>query len=224
MGLKGYLFEVREDEKKRILELHRDAINSHRINETDDNKSEILDDNVIDDSEIENLQLYKTDDIKKMKLPKTGGVYFWWIDSEAAEYVNSLSPNVKIDTCRVRNINGETYYLVYVGLASNLRNRVRNSHILQKHTNSTVERGFLSTLRNTIASVLGKNLYDEKAVNDFQRDHMLVGFIETDDYANTEIKYIESCSLPLNSKDNKKHPFNKELGNLRRVAKQRGLN
>ena len=180
-----------------------------------------LDEGVIfENEELNTLSLYSPGEIRSMDLPKGGGIYFWWVNSEAAAVIDGLSPNAQVGMCQKRDINGEEYSLVYVGLAKNLNQRVKDWHINQKHSDSAVRSGFISTLRHTIAAVLGQNLYAQEAINDFQNNYMLVGFIETEDYKNEELKFIGSCSLPLNIRDNKNHPFYKELKALRKISKQ----
>jgi hypothetical protein len=179
---------------------------------------------IFENEELDNLQLYSPSEIRSMDLPKEGGIYFWWVNSEAAAVIDGLSPNTQIGMCQKRNVNGEEYSLVYVGLAKNLSSRVKDWHINQKHSDSAVRSGFISTLRHTIAAILGQNLYAQEAVNDFQNKYMLVGFIETEDYKAEELKFIGSCSLPLNIRDNKTHPFYKELKALRKISKQQPIN
>jgi hypothetical protein len=179
---------------------------------------------IFENEELDNLQLYSPSEIRSMDLPKEGGIYFWWVNSEAAAVIDGLSPNTQIGMCQKRNVNGEEYSLVYVGLAKNLSSRVKDWHINQKHSDSAVRSGFISTLRHTIAAILGQNLYAQEAVNDFQNKYMLVGFIETEDYKAEELKFIGSCSLPLNIRDNKTHPFYKELKALRKISKQQSIN
>jgi hypothetical protein len=179
---------------------------------------------IFENEELDNLQLYSPSEIRSMDLPKEGGIYFWWVNSEAAAVIDGLSPNTQIGMCQKRNVNGEEYSLVYVGLAKNLSSRVKDWHINQKHSDSAVRSGFISTLRHTIAAILGQNLYAQEAVNDFQNKYMLVSFIETEDYKAEELKFIGSCSLPLNIKDNKTHPFYKELKALRKISKQQSIN
>ena len=175
---------------------------------------------IFENEELNTLSLYSPQEIRSMNLPKGGGIYFWWVNSEAAAVIDRLSPNAQVGMCQKRDINGEEYSLVYVGLAKNLNQRVKDWHINQKHSDSAVRSGFISTLRHTIAAVLGQNLYAQEAINDFQNNYMLVGFIETEDYKNEELKFIGSCSLPLNIRDNKNHPFYKELKALRKISKQ----
>ena len=179
-----------------------------------------------ENKELDNIQLYSPSEIRSMNIPKKGGIYFWWVNSEAAAIIDNLSKNSPMKVCQKRDVNGEEYSLVYVGLASNLHNRVKTSHINQKHPSPTASpnsKAGLSTFRLKIVSILGQNIYAQKAVNDFQDKYMLVGFIETEDYKEEEKKFIGSCSLPLNSQHNTSHPFYKELKALVKIAKQKGL-
>ena len=189
------------------------------------NWTDSLNENILtENKELDNLALYSPGEIRSMDIPKVGGIYFWWVNSEAAAVIDNLSPNTQMGMCQKRNINGEEYSLVYVGLAKNLSSRVKDWHIKQKHSDSAVRSGFISTLRHTIAAILGQNLYAQEAINNFQNKYMLVGFIETEDYKVEELKFIGSCSLPLNIRDNKVHPFYKELKALRKISKQNSLN
>ena len=65
------------------------------------------------------------------------------------------------------DINGEQYWCLYLGISKNLRQRIR-WHVAQKHTQSAVNSGYLSTLRKTISALLDskKNpMKTEQAVN-----------------------------------------------------------
>ena len=65
-----------------------------------------------------------------------------------------------------KKIRGVDYYYIYVGIAvkESIRDRL-NWHINQHHTISSVKSGILSTLRQTISSLVAGNQFDEKTTN-----------------------------------------------------------
>lgn len=60
------------------------------------------------------------------------------------------------------------WYCIYIGVVTkeSVRDRI-NWHINDIHNESAVRKGWLSTLRESISSVIAKNQYDKEATNNF---------------------------------------------------------
>lgn len=166
------------------------------------------------------------------------GWYKWWAPKEALELLLNSSYITKkyltdlLKHLTVKNINGKNYYYIYVGVAikESIRNRI-NWHVNQQHTKSSVESGFLSTLRQTISSLVAGNQYDEIATNNLI-DMLMVEYYPVDlpiksIEAKEKIEDIEKNELtnnvlPLNLRDNKNSiikEYLKELSNARKNSK-----
>lgn len=97
----------------------------------------------------------KEQDPKFLSVAKGPGVYRWWFPRDLAEKL--LMPLAGVDVKRIRKeeiIGGEEYWCLYLGIAKDLRQRIR-WHACQKHSPSAVKHGFLSTLRQSISALLG---------------------------------------------------------------------
>lgn len=164
------------------------------------------------------------------------GWYKWWAPQKALKilldspyiskkYYSDLLPNLT-----TKNIDGTRYYYVYVGIAvkESIRERL-NWHVNQHHSKSSVESGFLSTLRQTISSLVAGNQYDENATNKLI-DMLIIEYYPVDKsvkskQAKEEIEKIEkeelaNNMLPLNLKDNKNSIIKDYLKNLSQVRKK----
>jgi hypothetical protein len=108
-----------------------------------------------------------------------------------------------------------------------------NWHINQPHTESAVEYGTLSTLRQSLSSLVAGNQRDEKATNNFI-DALIVEYfpiksqiksLEAKEYLESnEILEMDKYILILNIKDNKRQEikgFKKELNKLRTASKMK---
>ena len=85
------------------------------------------------------------------------GYYKWWCRKKElkllldSKYINVNYYKELIPHLTKKEINGDTYYYIYVGVAINESIKERlNWHINQHHTKSSVVSGFLSTLRTTL--------------------------------------------------------------------------
>ena len=167
------------------------------------------------------------------------GWYRWWATKHALEqlldsryvsknYLNEIQPYL-----RKGEADLEGYFCIYVGVAIKESIRARlDWHVNQLHTNNAVQYGTLSTLRQSIASLVAGNQYVETTTN--QLIDMLVIEYHTIDYpiksqeAKTLIEQIEhneidSTVLPLNIKDNHNPiigPFKSDLKAARKLSKQ----
>lgn len=167
------------------------------------------------------------------------GWYRWWarkpevmalLDSQflAHKYFNELA-------AKLYKGDGELndYYYIYTGVAikESIQSRL-NWHINQAHTESAVRHGTLSTLRQSLASLLAGNQRDEKATNDFIDALLVEYFPVTYPIKSPEAKeYLESIEKQeldnhlsiLNIKGNKHLEikcFKKELSKLRSFSKK----
>ena len=137
---------------------------------------------------------------------KSPGIYAWWFKEEAARQL--LKPLEPVDHSRLarRTIDGEPYVALYFGISRDLRGRIR-WHVAQKHTPSSVSRGFLSTLRLTLSALLGLPASQaEQAVNDFIDANCRLSFAHVPTLAKAEAEEADELSTnyyPLNLQDNK---------------------
>lgn len=164
------------------------------------------------------------------------GWYKWWAPEKALKllldspyisknYFSDLLPNLA-----TKNINGINYYYVYVGVAikESIRDRL-NWHVNQHHTKSSVESGFLSTLRQTISSLVAGNQYDEDATNklidtliiEYYPVNMLIKSIEAKEKIESiEKEELANNMLPLNLRDNKNSIVKSYLSELSYARKK----
>lgn len=166
------------------------------------------------------------------------GWYKWWAPEKtlklllnspyiSKKYFLELLPHLTI-----KNINGTDYYYIYVGVAirESIRDRL-NWHVNQHHSKSSVESGFLSTLRQTISSLAANDQYDEKATNELI-DTMIIEYYPVNmaiksEKAKERIERIEkeelvNNALPLNLRGNKNNAvksYLKELSYIRKRSK-----
>lgn len=190
-----------------------------------------------DNAVVQLIEAKKIRDIKYIhNVPKNmPGWYKWWAPEKAIKmlldspyisqkYFSDLLPNLTI-----KNINSTTYYYIYVGIAvkESIRDRL-NWHVNQHHTKSSVESGFLSTLRQTISSLVAGNQYDEEATNELI-DMLIIEYYPVSlpiksNKAKEKIEAIEKRELsnnilPLNLRDNKNNVVKKYLSELSRARK-----
>ena len=142
------------------------------------------------------------------------GYYKWW--AELPDLMRILK-ELKVDFGDIqKNIETkDNLYCLYVGIAvkESLRERL-NWHVNDSHSPSKVRNGTLSTLRQSISSIVAHDQYDKEATNAFI-DHLFVEYFESDkpiksDEAKNEIHAIEKALLNkhlyvLNIQENK-HP------------------
>jgi len=141
------------------------------------------------------------------------GIYKWYMSKDLAKALL-----VPIHECDYTDGLG---YFIYVGIAKNMQQRL-DWHVNQKHTQSTVKSGFLSTLRQTLSALAQVPMDDDSTVNNII-DQMSVEFeiCESKEEAESiEKETMKNYSLPLNIMHNK-HPFVKELKRLRSISKKK---
>ena len=106
------------------------------------------------------------------KIPAQPGIYRWYAPLKTLEKLSCSFPGfdkIKSRISQTLQHGGETYYLVYVGTAcrknsGGVRKRL-GWHVSDKHTESSVRNGALSTLRQSISSLVAKNQRAESATN-----------------------------------------------------------
>ena len=170
-----------------------------------------------------------------MNVPKTKGIYFWFMKKDGYQAITSfiqLSPMIKKYSIE---INNETYDLVYLGTAgtgkkgeSNLRERLQ-WHIEQQHRESAInqKQSALSTLRTGIGALLADDLIlpnTEQSINSFFKKYMFVYWIsyspdkkEIDSNEKTIIKVL----MPIfNLKNNPNARINAQI-NVTQLYKSR---
>lgn len=164
------------------------------------------------------------------------GWYRWWAPKEIlasllnSSYIHNQYLESIIPYLTTKKINGITYYYIYTGIAvkESIRSRL-NWHINQHHGKSSVESGFLSTLRQSISSLIAGNQYDEVSTNHLI-DTLLVEYFPVNMQiksleAKLEIEKIEkqeiaNHTLPLNLKDNKNEKVKSFLLELKQIRKK----
>lgn len=167
----------------------------------------------------------------KKYIPDISGYYKWWANKETLfELLTKLGLPLKEYSDYLEYSDG--LYCIYVGVATKrtLRSRI-DWHINQKHTIGNVKNGVLSTLRQTISSVMASDMYAEDETNLFLNKLKLQVFptshVGNRELATQEISKIEKGLLSgqnylylLNIKENKHpHAINRLLKKIRKDAK-----
>lgn len=153
------------------------------------------------------------------------GYYKWWAEINE---VNLLFEKLGLVPSIVNELekNGDKY-CVYIGVAikESVRNRL-NWHINQINSPSAIKSGTLSTLRQTISSVLFEDMRLTNETNEFVNKLYVEPFYNND---KEKIHEIEINSLTnrvylylLNIQDNK-HPLSprRKISELRKKARNR---
>ncbi len=143
------------------------------------------------------------------------GIYKWWFPEIVAKQLN-----IPIEDC-TRNSEGKL--LLYIGIAKSLRKRF-DWHINQKHRESNIKAGTISTFRHSICSLLNNSLQQVESVNHVI-DQLDVSFEYSDSKKSaliTEDLLMSQHSLPLNIQGNK-HSFKIPLKKHRATCKYRSL-
>ena len=163
------------------------------------------------------------------------GCYKWWACEEKfRQLIDALGVDYDSVADAVEKQDG--LYCIYVGDAINesLRQRM-NWHINQKYSLSNVKSGHLSTLRQTISSLVAHNQMAKKETDDFI-DKLEVELFEVDAKVHSdeakaiitpkEKEMINSHLRILNIKDNKRddaREIRKKLMQLRSEAKAKAI-
>ncbi|GHV03418.1 hypothetical protein FACS189485_06570 [Spirochaetia bacterium] len=170
------------------------------------------------------------------------GWYRWWAKEDAVKklldskqlskrYFDNLFPHLTKGAGDLKN-----HYYLYTGIAVKESIRARlDWHINQEHTLSAVKSGFLSTLRQSISSLVSGDQRNENDTNLFI-DTLTVEYYSDTNQINTkeaniflrenEDKEMRLNILVLNIMGNKRseiHDFLKDLKQARSRAKKRYL-
>ncbi|SHJ04648.1 hypothetical protein SAMN05720471_1151 [Fibrobacter sp. UWP2] len=165
------------------------------------------------------------------------GYYKWWANKKDFRMILSKL-GADFDTIIRENVVEcfDEFYCVYVGIAvkESVRSRI-NWHVNDKHDKKRVEKGYLSTLRQTISSIVANNQLAKKETNDFIDRLKVEVFYSNYEInsieAKTEIEKIEKDLIQaklrvLNIRDNE-HPsaqsMKKTLQKLRKESKAKAL-
>lgn len=144
---------------------------------------------------------------KTSGIAKRNGIYCWWFEKGAAtELIRQLGLSCsEIARIRKRDIEGNEYWALYFGISKDMLNRAK-WHILQKHTVSAVKHGTLSTLRQTLGSLLECKMSEAgDAVNEFIDKNCYWEWEYNDNPEAVEREELSKGDVcyPLNIKDNK---------------------
>ena len=140
---------------------------------------------------------------------KRPGFYRWWFKKEAAQSLikNMTGWLTEDDKFLIQNFDGEEYIALYFGISKDMRGRIK-WHANQKHTSSTVSKGFLSTLRQTLSALLETPMSQSyQAINDFIDCNCIWEWSYTDTCEAAHLVELSVLSqrdyyYPLNVKDN----------------------
>lgn len=159
------------------------------------------------------------------------GYYKWWAaKSEFALILKALK--VQLEDIQQAIETKDDLFCIYVGIAVKESVRARlNWHVNDKHTVSQVNTGTLSTLRQSISSIVSGNQFDKAATDSFI-DKLYVEWFYSKNQVKSEEAMIELHEIEknqmadffciLNIQDNH-HPFARttkiELKRLRKESK-----
>ena len=160
------------------------------------------------------------------------GYYKWWAKkSELDIILSALNAEFFELSSFIEQKDG--LYCIYVGIAAkeSIRKRL-DWHVNDAHTPSRVLNGTLSTLRQSISSVVAHNQYDKDATDAFI-DKLTIEFYTIDDPIKSpsaidnlhiiERRIMSEHLYVLNIQDNKfpqAQPIKKRLSALRKNSKQ----
>ena len=166
-------------------------------------------------------------------MPNKAGYYKWWSNKKDLNIILKKL-NVNFDDIKDYIETKNNLYSIYVGIAvkESVRSRI-NWHVNDKHTKSRVENGTLSTLRQSISSIVAENQYDKNETDKFI-DKLKIEYFTTD-YpiksleAKNELEEIEkelmNTNLYVLNLQNNHHPqakaIKKELKQLRKISKNK---
>ena len=162
------------------------------------------------------------------KISSKPGYYKWWVSKTELDFILK-SLNVSFSEIENALETKDGLFCVYVGIAKrSLRERL-NWHVNDPHTAQRVESGTLSTLRQTISSIVSHNQYD-KASTDLFIDKMFVEAFINDSSAvsdeaakilhTTEKNLLSRYLRILNIQDNH-HPLSEPIKTtLKELRKQ----
>lgn len=159
------------------------------------------------------------------------GYYKWWAKKkELNELLKGLGTSFTFDAMDIEK--NDSLYCIYVGTAirESLQKRL-DWHVNDKHTDGVVRNGIVSTLRQSIASIICHNQYDKNGTNSFidklYVEWFPINYIIKSEDAKSKIsikekKLINQYLRILNIKDNNHtngQEIKKQLKKLRKESK-----
>lgn len=154
-------------------------------------------------------------------------LYKWWFKYDKRIWDKFVSNGIDTARLEVRNIDGEDYYALYVGIGTSCISRFR-WHIIPSvpHTPSAAKAGTISTLRQTLCALMGiKMVKGEQYVNNYIDSNCVIEWntlspnISREELKSEEKKTIQGGYYPLNIQENTSLP--KEwLDYLRKIRSQ----
>ena len=101
------------------------------------------------------------------KIPSKPGYYKWWISKTELDLILKAF-DVSFSEIENSLEKKDGLFCVYVGIAAkeSVRSRL-NWHVNDSHSTSRVKNGTLSTLRQSIASIISHNQYDKASTDSF---------------------------------------------------------
>ena len=144
--------------------------------------------------------------IRSQNIKITNGpiVYYWWFNTACFEQLlHFLNQEIDFDQILIKDINEETYGLLYIGKGKNGHDRLVKYHILdsQNFHITGVNNGRLSSLRQTLCGLLNFPMSTSKVdINNFIDKNCKVEY-ETcflEDLNTIEKDKITNNYLPLN--------------------------
>ena len=96
------------------------------------------------------------------------GYYKWWACRDEFDMILAALEVRYDDVASYVEVNSNCQYAIYVGIAAkeSIRKRL-DWHVNDKHTKSKVLHGTLSTLRQSISSIIARNQFDKEATDNF---------------------------------------------------------
>ncbi len=160
------------------------------------------------------------------------GYYKWWAEKPELDII-LLALNADYSELSSLMEQKDGLYCIYIGIAAkeSIRKRL-DWHVNDSHTSSRVLSGTLSTLRQSISSVVAHNQFDKDATDAFI-DKLKIEWFTIDDPIKSETaidnlhtierKIMSEHLYVLNIQDNKfpqAQPIKKRLSALRKSSKQ----
>jgi hypothetical protein len=148
------------------------------------------------------------------KIPHSKGIYFWYLNKDGYDSLSkyiSISPVGNMHTI-IEDQN--EFHLVYVGTSGTGKNgnydinKRLKWHICEKHKENSICRGFISTLRKGIGSLISDDLIlpnTEKEINEIFNKYFKIKWIEYSEsnYINADENILINILKPLmNIKNN----------------------
>lgn len=167
------------------------------------------------------------------QVPNKPGYYKWWANQDDFKtIIDKLDVQYGTIEPYLDKSADDALICIYIGIAAkeSLRKRL-DWHINDPHTESRVKNGTLSTLRQSISSVIKGNQFDKDATNDFM-NRLYIEWFEIDapiksEKAKMELHTVECTAMKnylyvLNIQDNKHKaakPIKTQLKLIRKKSK-----